>query len=109
MVATVLVIALGLVMTGFVYVLLRRRDQTARASRTFWLMMVGMSVVGGVAAGSFAAGRPAIGIGLLVAIFVLPEFVLMPMRIRRSRAAAEKAREARAARQAHDTRKRSGS
>ena len=61
-------------------------------------MMAATLVVAFVAAWGFAEGHPAISIGLLVALFVLPELVLMPLRIRRSRAAARVAREARQAR-----------
>jgi hypothetical protein len=97
-VAAFLVVALGLGTAAAVYVRLRRRGAAHKATRTFWLMMVGMSVVGGVAAWAFATGHAAIGIGVLVAVYVLPEFVLMPLRIRRSRAAAQGARNARSAR-----------
>jgi hypothetical protein len=97
-VAAAFVVALGLGMSVAVYLLLRRRGQAHKATRTFWLMVVGMSIVNGVVAWSFVTGHAALGIALLVAIFVLPEFVLMPLRIRRSRAAAQAARNARQAR-----------
>jgi ABC-type phosphate transport system permease subunit len=96
--AASLVVALGLGMTAAVYLRLRRRGHAAKATPTFWLLMVGMSVISGVCSWAFATGRPGIGIGVLIAAYVLPEFVLMPLRIRRSRAAAEAARSARKAR-----------
>jgi hypothetical protein len=98
--AASLVVLLGVGMTGAVYVWLRRRGQAAKATRLFWLMMVGSSFVNGVVAWSFVTGRAAIGIALLVAVFVLPELVLMPLRIRRSRATVQAAREARRAKRA---------
>jgi hypothetical protein len=93
--ATALVVALGLAATFVVYLVLRRRGQTEAVGRSFWLMMAGMSLVVGISAWALTSGRPALGIGLLVATLVLPELVLLPLRIRRSRAAAEAAREAR--------------
>ena len=44
---------------------------------------------------SFAAGKPGIGIGLLIALCVLPTLITTPLRIRQSRRAAEAARAAR--------------
>jgi hypothetical protein len=51
----------------------------------------------GVCVWAFATGRPAIGIGLLVAVYVLPNLILIPFRIRDSN---RRAREARARREA---------
>ena len=93
--ATVLVVALGLAGTFVVYLVVRQRGQAAAIGRGFWLMMAGMSIVAGISAWALTTGRPAVGIALLVAAFVLPELVLLPLRIRRSRAAAEAARETR--------------
>lgn len=45
-----------------------------------------------VCAWAFASGHSVIGIAVLVAVYVLPEFVLLPLRIRRSRRAADAAR-----------------
>jgi ABC-type phosphate transport system permease subunit len=95
--AASLVVALGLGMTAAVYLRLRRRGQVAKATPTFWLMMVGMSVIGGVCVWTFATGRPGLGIGVLVGVYVVPELVLMPLRTGRSGAAAEAARSARKA------------
>jgi hypothetical protein len=43
-------------------------------------------------------GQPTIGIAILVAVFVLPNLVLLPLRLRRARRRAEEARAARRAR-----------
>jgi hypothetical protein len=40
----------------------------------------------------FATGHPVVALALLVAFYILPELVLIPLRIRRSRRAAEAAR-----------------
>jgi len=45
-----------------------------------------------IAAVAFASRHAAVGIAMLVTFYVLPEFVLLPLRIRRSRRAAEVAR-----------------
>ena len=60
--------------------------------RLFWLMMALTLVIGVVPAWLLVNGHAAIAIALLVAFYILPEFVLIPLRIRRSRRAAEAAR-----------------
>jgi ABC-type transport system involved in cytochrome bd biosynthesis fused ATPase/permease subunit len=47
---------------------------------------------------ALATGHVAIGIGLLLAVTVLPELVLVPLRIKRARRKAEESRAARRAR-----------
>ena len=49
-------------------------------------------VIGVVPAWLLVSGHAAIGIALLVAFYILPELVLVPLRIRRSRRTAEAAR-----------------
>jgi hypothetical protein len=89
------VAALTLAMALVIYVRLRRRGEAAKLARAFWLMMVAISLANGVAVWGFASHHAAVAIGALAAVYVLPEFVLMPLRIRRSRAAARAARGAR--------------
>lgn len=60
--------------------------------RLIWLMLGAMAVVTGVVAWAFNSGHSTIGIAVLVAFFVLPEFVRTPLRIRRARARAEASR-----------------
>ena len=67
-------------------------DLRPEKRRVFWLFMAGAVVVTAMCAWAFASGHAAIGIAVLVAVYVLPEFVLLPLRIRRSRRAAEAAR-----------------
>jgi hypothetical protein len=72
--------------------LMRPGDLPPGKRRNFWLIVVGSSLpalIGGIA---IADGHPALGIAVLIAAFVLPEFVLMPIRIRRSRRVADEAR-----------------
>jgi hypothetical protein len=71
------------------------RDLPARQRRLLWLGLL-VTVLVTVACGwAFATGRPAVGIAVLVAFYILPEFVLVPLRIRRSRRAAAVARQRR--------------
>jgi hypothetical protein len=56
----------------------------------FWLAI--SAAVGLVTASALSTGRIALGVGILVAVMILPEFVLVPLRIRRSRQRAEAAR-----------------
>lgn len=60
--------------------------------RKVWFYMTLGLVIAAVSGWAFTSGHAAIGIALLVAVYVLPEFVLMPLRIRRSRQAAQAAR-----------------
>ena len=60
--------------------------------RMFWLSLAAAVAITVVCAWAFASGHAAIGIAVLVTFYVLPEFVLLPLRIRRSRRAAEVAR-----------------
>jgi hypothetical protein len=60
--------------------------------RMVWLGMAVTLVIGVVPVWLIVTGHAAIGIALLVAFYILPEFVLVPLRIRRSRRAAEAAR-----------------
>jgi hypothetical protein len=60
--------------------------------RRLYLVMAG-SVIPALAAGlAIASGHPGVGIAILVVIFVLPEFVWLPLVIRRSRRQAEESR-----------------
>lgn len=51
-----------------------------------------MLVVALIAPWLIVSGHPAVGIGLLVALLVLPNFVTVPLRIRRARQRAEASR-----------------
>jgi ABC-type sugar transport system permease subunit len=93
--AATVVVALVLGMAVAVRLRLRSRGKGGKVTRAIWLMMGVQSLVAGVCVWAFATGRPGIAIGVLIALFVLPEFVLMPLRIRRSSAAARAARERR--------------
>ena len=73
-------------------------DLPPRKRRLFVLMMLGTLVITLAVVISFASGNPGIGIGILIAFYVLPTFITTPLRIRRSRREAEAARAARAAR-----------
>jgi hypothetical protein len=67
-------------------------DLPPEQRRMFWLFITAAVVITAVCAWAFASGHAAIGIAVLVAFYVLPEFVLLPLRIRRSRRPAEAAR-----------------
>jgi hypothetical protein len=41
---------------------------------------------------AISSGRGALGIGVLIAVYILPEFVLIPLQIRRSQRRAAEAR-----------------
>jgi hypothetical protein len=73
------------------------RDIPPDRQRMALLMFAVMLAVAVVVAWSFISGHPAIGIALLVIFYVLPNFVTVPIRIRRSRRLAEEARERRRA------------
>ena len=72
------------------------RDLPPAKRRLLWLGMAVALLVTLACAWAFATGRPAIGIGVLVAFYILPELVLVPLRIRRSRRAGDAARARRA-------------
>ena len=61
-------------------------------------MLVACAITAAVVV-SFAAGKPGIGIAILVAFYILPTFVTTPLAIRRSRRRAEAARLARQTRE----------
>jgi uncharacterized membrane protein len=48
-------------------------------------MAVVMAAVGAFAGWAFASGRPALGIGVLVAVNIVPHLVTLWLRVRRSR------------------------
>jgi Zn-dependent membrane protease YugP len=60
--------------------------------------IAGTTAVALFAAWTIANGQPAVGIALLVAVFVLPELIVLPIRVRRARRRADVARGARRAR-----------
>ena len=102
--AAVLVAAVVVALSVATQLVLRHTSLTSaldlprEKQRVFWLMIAVMAPVSAVCAWAFGTGRGALGVGVLVAVFVLPEFVLMPLRIRRSRERADAARAARQAR-----------
>lgn len=55
-------------------------------------MLAVTGVITAVSVWAFTTGRPAIGIAILVAFYILPTLVMTPVRIRRSRRRAEEAR-----------------
>jgi hypothetical protein len=67
-------------------------DAPRSRQRAFWAVMTASSILVAVVAWALTTGHAAIGIGLLAAAFVLPEFVRVPLRVRRSRLRAEQAR-----------------
>jgi hypothetical protein len=71
------------------------RDLSPRQRRLLALGLLLALLVTGVSGWAFATGHPAIGIAVLVAFYVLPEFVLVPLRISRSRRVAEAGRKRR--------------
>ena len=73
-------------------------DLPPRKRRLFILMMLGSLAITLAVVISFASGYPGIGIGILIAFYILPTFITTPLRIRRSRREAEAARAALAAR-----------
>ena len=70
----------------------RRQRWVGRAIVTAW------AIVSAVAVWALGEGHTAVGIGLLVGVFILPEFVLVPIHITQSR---RRAAEARARREAN--------
>ena len=60
--------------------------------RQAWLYMAIGLAIAAVGGWAFTSGHAAIGIAILVAFYVLPQFVLIALRIRRSRQAAQAAR-----------------
>jgi hypothetical protein len=69
---------------------MQRLTPAKKRKLTVWLTVSG--AVGLLVVWSLSTGRIALGIGVLVAVMVLPEFVLIPLRIRRSRQRGEAAR-----------------
>jgi hypothetical protein len=64
------------------------RDLPSQQRRLLWLGLL-VAVLVTVACGwAFGTGHPAVGIAVLVAFYILPEFGLTPLRIRGSRRAA---------------------
>jgi membrane protein YdbS with pleckstrin-like domain len=68
------------------------RDLRTGKRRAVWLSMAVALVIAAGCGWAFTHGHAAVGIAVLVAFYVLPEFVLIPLRIRRSRRAADAAR-----------------
>jgi hypothetical protein len=60
--------------------------------RAILVTLAGSLVTMMVVVWSFAAGHAVVGVAVLVAVFVLPELVLILLRTRRSRAAAARRR-----------------
>ena len=83
MAAAVVVAALVLSSGAVAHLILRRRGRPP--GWWFWVLLCGQALVCGVCVWAFATHRPFIAIGVLVAGFVVPELVLIPIRIRRSR------------------------
>lgn len=68
------------------------REQPPAKQRVFWLF-VGIAVLIAVFEGwAFNSHHGGAGIIVLIVVFVLPEFVVLPLRIRRSRQLAERSR-----------------
>ena len=78
------------------------RDLPPQQRRLLWLGLLVALLVTVACGWAFATGHPAVGIAVLVAFYVLPELVLIPLRIRRSRRAAEVARRRRTGADAAD-------
>ena len=81
--AAIFVVLVVLVFAAVIHVVMRDRDKPA--GKTFWAMMCFQALVSGVCVWAFATHRPVLAIGVLVATFVLPEIVLIPLRVRRAR------------------------
>lgn len=71
-------------------------EQAPPKRRLFWLSMGAGLVIAAFEAWAFRTHHAAVGVAVLIAFFVLPEFVLIPLRIRRSRRAVELSRARRA-------------
>lgn len=68
------------------------REQPPAKRRMFWLSMGVAVVIAAFEGWAFNTHHGGVGVAVLIAFFVLPEFVLIPLRIRRSRRAAERSR-----------------
>ena len=70
-----------------------RKSWTAAWRRpAFWVILAVTWLIAAVCIWAFTTGRPAIGIGVLIAFYMLPTLVLMPVRVRRSQRRAAEAR-----------------
>lgn len=78
-------------------------ETTPPARRLFWLSMGAGLVIAAFEVWAFSTHHAAVGVAVLIAVFVLPEFVLIPLRIRRSRRAAEVSRARRPRPNQHST------
>jgi len=67
-------------------------EQPSRNRRLFLLSMSAGLVIAAFEAWAFSTNHAAVGVAVLIAFFVLPEFVLTPLRIRPSRRAAKLSR-----------------
>jgi hypothetical protein len=67
-------------------------EQPSRNRRLFLLSMSAGLVIAAFEAWAFSTNHAAVGVAVLIAFFVPPEFVLIPLRIRRSRRAAKLSR-----------------
>jgi fatty acid desaturase len=75
---------------------IKTRGELAPATRrVLWLCSGGGLVIAAFATWAFGTHHAAVGVAALVAFLVLPEFVLIPLRVSRSRRAAELSRERR--------------
>jgi hypothetical protein len=72
------------------------RELPLARRRLFWLSICAGAVIAAFETWALNTHHGAVGIAVLIAFFVLPEFVLVPFRIRRSRRAAEVSRKRRA-------------
>lgn len=73
------------------------REQPPAKRRMLGLFLGVSLVIAAVVGWAFSTGHAGIGVAVLIVCFVLPEFVLIPLHIRRSRRAAERSRASRAA------------
>jgi hypothetical protein len=78
------------------------RQQPPAKRRAFRLFLGVSLVIAAVVGWAFSTGHAGIGVAVLIVCFVLPEFVLIPLHIRRSRRAAERSRARRAGSSQHD-------
>jgi hypothetical protein len=83
MAAGIVVAALVLSAGAVTHLILRRRGRTPGTG--YWIVICGQALVCGVCVWAFATHRPFVAIGVLVAGFVVPEFVVTLLRVRRSR------------------------
>jgi hypothetical protein len=68
------------------------RDLPVRKRRRLWLVLAAAAGISLVSAWAISSGRSALGVGVLAAVYILPEFVLVPLRVRRSRRRAAESR-----------------